>query len=276
MAYLLFVILFGAWVRITHSGAGCGRHWPLCNGEVLPSSPSVETIIEFTHRSTSGLCGLLVIGLLVWAVRRFGTRSPITATVVGTLLFVVFEGAIGAGLVLGELVEDDASLARAIVISLHLTNTLLLMACASATAWLSSGEGLHRPSAGFLGAGAALVATAMTGAVTALGDTIFPVGSDAAHSAAEHFLVQLRIVHPILAATVAVGLMHVGATARARLPGRGRTAATVMLVAVAVQLLVGPLNIVLAAPGWMQLLHLLVAQVLWIGFVLTAVAPRSV
>ena len=75
VAYLLLVILFGAWVRITHSGAGCGSHWPTCHGQIVPIAPSMETIIEFSHRLTSGLLGLLGLGLLGWSLARFG-RSP--------------------------------------------------------------------------------------------------------------------------------------------------------------------------------------------------------
>src|SRR6266542_622176 len=63
----LFVILWGALVRATGSGAGCGAHWPLCNGEVVPSSRTTATLIEYTHRASSGLALLLVAGLFWWS-----------------------------------------------------------------------------------------------------------------------------------------------------------------------------------------------------------------
>ena len=48
--YNVLVILWGALVRASGSGAGCGNHWPLCNGQVIPVSPGWHTVIEFTHR----------------------------------------------------------------------------------------------------------------------------------------------------------------------------------------------------------------------------------
>ena len=71
LGFNLLVILWGAFVRATGSGAGCGSHWPLCNGEVLPRAPALATLIEFSHRLTSGVALLLVIGLVVGAWRGF-------------------------------------------------------------------------------------------------------------------------------------------------------------------------------------------------------------
>jgi heme A synthase len=288
LAYLLLVILFGAWVRITHSGAGCGSHWPTCHGQIVPLDPSLETIIEFSHRLTSGLLGLLGLGLVIGAAARFG-KSRVTAAAIVTLVFIVFEAAIGAGLVLKELVADDDSVARAVVISLHLVNTLLLTGAASLAAWWSADRRPVSPRAlgsgnWILGAGLlALVATCMTGAVTALGDTLFPVGETTDTglfaqvaqelSPANHFLVRLRVIHPVVA-VVAAGLVYgVGAWARhnARDDRTPRLARGLQHGAIA-QVLVGLLNIALAAPGWMQLVHLLLAQVVWIIAVLTMVS----
>ncbi len=284
LAYLMIVILFGAWVRITHSGAGCGSHWPTCNGEIVPMAPSIETLIEYTHRLTSGLLGIFGLGLVGWAVARFG-RSRVTAAAVVTVVFIVFEALIGAGLVLKELVADNDSVARAMVISLHLVNTLLLTGAASLTAWWSFDDRPLRPRALGLGtwllaAGLlALLATCMTGAVTALGDTLFPVDTSAGGlvdrvrddlSPAKHFLVRLRIIHPVVA-VVAAGIVYgVGAWARehTRDPRTPRLARG-MQHAVLAQVVVGVVNIGLAAPGWMQLVHLLLAQVVWIAAVLT-------
>lgn len=275
VGWLLAVILFGAWVRITHSGAGCGRHWPLCNGEIIPPSPTVETMIEFGHRVTSGLCGPWSLLLVGWAARLYGARHKVTVLAAVTLFFVLVEGAIGAGLVLGELVESDDSVARAVVISLHLTNTLMLMGTATAAAWFS-GEGWgwswKKPAlaAAWTLALGAFVGTAMSGAVTALGDTLFPVGSEAARQAADHFLVQLRIIHPFVALTVGLGL--IGFAWRLREAGTAVRWATALGGLTIAQLLVGPLNIALKAPGWMQLVHLGVAQALWVAFVVTFLA----
>src|SRR5262249_29685088 len=71
LAVNLGVILLGAYVRASGSGAGCGAHWPLCNGEVLPRDPAVQTVIEFSHRLSSGVALLLVAGLTIGAWRRY-------------------------------------------------------------------------------------------------------------------------------------------------------------------------------------------------------------
>ncbi len=285
LAYLAAVILFGAWVRITHSGAGCGANWPTCHGEVIPSAPEVKTVIEFTHRVTSGMCGVFGLILVGWAWRLFGVRGLAFRTAALTLLFVILEGAIGAGLVLGELVADNDSAARALVVALHLSNTLILTGCAALTAWLAgparrSAEepeprGLVWPALGL----ASLVLIAMSGAVTALGDTLFPIEAtlgpgllakvQADLSPANHFLVRLRIGHPILAV---LGSLLV---AWLLLPGwrRGDGWARAGVVLLAAELAVGVWNIAWAAPGWLQILHLLLAQALWVS-VLLAFAPE--
>jgi len=288
LAYLLLVILFGAWVRITHSGAGCGSHWPTCHGQIVPPDPSMETIIEFSHRLTSGLLGILGLVLLGWSAKCFG-RGRVTIAAIVTMVFIVLEAAIGAGLVLKELVADDDSVPRAVIISLHLVNTLLLTGSATLAAWWSRDDRRLSPRA--LGAGTwillagllALVATCMTGAVTALGDTLFPVAEVQSIglvdrltddlSPAKHFLVRLRIIHPMVAVVAAGMIYGVGAWARLNAKdeitarfGRGLQHGAIA------QVVLGLLNIGMAAPGWMQLAHLLLAQVVWILAVLTAVS----
>lgn len=292
VAYLVAVILFGAWVRITHSGAGCGSHWPTCHGEIIPPSPAAETFIEYTHRLTSGFCGILGLVLVGWAWRLYGKNRVFWAASL-TLIFIIFEGAIGAGLVLGELVADDDSVARAAVIALHLTNTLALTASASLTAWWA---GMRPPFAWrsqsrlarFAAIGLlAIVLTCMTGAVTALGDTLFP--SEPAFgpglvdkirgdlSAANHFLVRMRALHPAVALAASAFLtwflLHL---LRRRDPARAaRRPAWIALGLVWGEVALGLVNVVLAAPGWMQLIHLLAAQALWVSVFLTSVAALS-
>ena len=139
LAYMVLVILWGAFVRATGSGAGCGSHWPLCNGEVVPQAPTVETLIELSHRLTSALAGFLVIGLVVWAFRAFPKGHLVRKGAVGSLVFVLTEGAIGAAIVLVEWVALDASMARTISITLHLNNTFILLGFLTLTAWWASG-----------------------------------------------------------------------------------------------------------------------------------------
>ena len=288
LAYLVGVILFGAWVRISGSGAGCGSHWPTCNGDLIPTDPNTKTIVEYTHRLTSGLCGIIGLVLIGWAVKLRGFKDRVSVAAYVTMFFILVEGAIGAKLVLSELVADNASTSRAVVISLHLVNTLALAGSAALVAWWSQASVRARQAKSSLptwvkvwGVGmlVALVVTSMTGAITALGDTLFPTQAVLGEglltkvtdemSTANHFLVRLRIVHPVVAILTAAGSLALGS----QLLGRAtrpwvRRLAVIMMAFVGVQTLMGFMNIALAAPGWMQIIHLLVAQGVWVSMVL--------
>ncbi|MEY2930127.1 MAG: hypothetical protein RL033_876 [Pseudomonadota bacterium] len=287
LGYLLLVIVFGAWVRITGSGAGCGDHWPSCQGEVLPRSPSQATLIEYTHRLTSGVLGILTLLLPLWAFRSYPAGHAARRWSVCTLLLTGVEAGIGAGLVKAQLVADDASIARAVVVALHLVNTLLLTGSAALTVAAARSTPLHRTASAprpraseqswWLGALLiALALVAASGAVTALGDTLFPVAERASSllQGPEHFLVQLRVVHPILAcltgcAAVALARQVLGRAASYSVERSAERSWAVALGGLsALQLLLGAANIWLRAPGWLQLTHLLLAQLVWISAVL--------
>ena len=277
LAYVVTVILFGAWVRISHAGDGCGSSWPTCHGEVVPTAPSTATLIEFTHRISSGLCGVFGVAMLLWSWKRFGP-GQVTGAVAATLLFIVFEGAIGAGLVLRGLVADDDSVARAIVIAMHLTNTLALTAFAALSAWCSGQPGPARflpvRKIAFALGLALVVVTSMSGAVTALGDTLFPKDAIVSSgvfaqirgdlSAGNHFLVRLRVLHPVVA-VVAAGYLLWLLASEARSSNWARAA----MHLVAAEVVIGFLNIALSAPGWLQIVHLLAAQALWVALILS-------
>jgi heme a synthase len=279
LAYNIGVILWGAYVRASGSGAGCGSHWPLCNGEILPRSPTAATLIEFSHRVTSGIALVLVVVLLVWTWRRSRAGHPARLGAVLTVVFMVTEAAVGAGLVLFRLVADNATMARAMFMAAHLVNTFLLIASLTLTAyWLSGGAGVRfrpRIRAGLLllaALGILLIGT--SGAVAALGDTLFPSSSIAAGLSADlsstsHLLIRLRVLHPALA--IGVGLAVLGGALRLRSidPILSRRAHAVGGLIV-VQLAAGLLNVVLLAPVWMQMVHLLLADAVWIAFVLLA------
>ncbi|AWV89447.1 COX15/CtaA family protein [Bradymonas sediminis] len=286
VVYLILVALFGAWVRITHSGAGCGDHWPSCHGEIIPLAPSVETIIEFTHRLSTGVLGILSIGLLGWAAKLYGIRHRVSVAAIITIVFIIFESLIGAKLVLSELVADNDSVARAVVIALHLVNTLALTGSAGLCAWWASGgktpsKGAKQSLKVMLGLSIVLIViTSMMGAVTALGDTLFPVDPTLGHglfdrvrgdlSAANHFLVRLRIIHPVIAVGASVLLIALTTTIRTgEVSAVAKKAAGVVLALVVAQLLIGSTNIYLGAPGWMQIIHLALAQALWITLLIT-------
>ncbi len=140
LGFMILVILWGAVVRATGSGAGCGDRWPLCNGDFFPHHPRIATIIEFTHRSMSGICTVLVAALISWTfvARRRGDRARKAAVWSGVLL--VTEALLGAVLVLGGYVDRNTSDMRVVVQCVHFTNTMLLMAALTLTWWWLRGS----------------------------------------------------------------------------------------------------------------------------------------
>ncbi|MGA2589156.1 MAG: COX15/CtaA family protein [Bryobacteraceae bacterium] len=275
LAYNILVVLWGAFVRATGSGAGCGDRWPLCNGTVVPRAPRIETIIEFTHRATSGLALAGVAGLAIWAFRLFprGHRARLFAAL--AMVFLVTEALLGAGLVLLRYVAHNASAGRAAYLSAHLVNTQILLAMLAITAWFGADPLARKwqavPNLIMAALPVALV-VAVSGAIAALGDTLFPAASVAAgmrqeFSSAASMLERLRVLHPAVAVVAGVFLLWVAASAiRSGRPAAARTGSLVALL-VFVQLGVGLLNIVLLAPVWMQVLHLLIADLLWVALV---------
>lgn len=276
VAYLILVILWGAVVRATGSGAGCGNHWPACNGEVIPRPQQIETIIEFSHRVTSAISGLFVIGLLIWAYRLRPVHRFVRFMALMTFIFILIEGALGAALVRFELVADNTSTARAVMVGLHLMNTLVLLAFATLTAWGAAQQPsmrLHASRNLMLAAAFALVTFAFMssiGAVTALGDTLFPAeslaqGLQEKFNPEAHFLVRLRFYHPALAIIVSAYLFGLGYYLMRRVdsPRLHRYINGVFMM-VAIQVAAGFLNVVLLVPVWMQIVHLLLADTLWV------------
>jgi cytochrome c oxidase assembly protein subunit 15 len=287
LAYTLGVILWGAYVRASGSGAGCGDHWPLCNGVVIPRDASVATLIEYSHRLTSGLALVFVVGLLVCVWRTCAAGHPARTGAVMGVVFMLLEAAIGAGIVLFQYVADNESMARALWMAVHLANTFILVGWITLTAWWLSG-GAAVSTAGRKGTVLALAAAAIglllvgsSGAVAALGDTLFPHGSLSEALAADlsptsHLLIRLRFLHPTLAVLTAVGLIF-GASRLARSAGaRARLFAQIVAGLSALQLVLGAVNVILLAPVWMQLVHLLVADLIWIGSVLLSAAVLGV
>jgi cytochrome c oxidase assembly protein subunit 15 len=278
LAYNVAVILWGALVRATGSGAGCGGHWPLCNGEVLPSISQIATVIELTHRVMSGVALVAVVAMFVWARRAFAAGHAVRRWAGWALVFILTEALLGASLVLLGHVARNESVGRVYSLATHLVNTFLLLASLALTAWYSGVERLpevsRRLSLAAWGPLVALVLVAVAGVITALGDTLFPShtlaeGMRDDFSATASFLIRLRIIHPFLA----VGAGFVVALAalpeyRARHTTRLRTLSGGLLTLFAAQFAVGATSILLQAPLLIQLLHLLLADAIWITLVL--------
>lgn len=235
--------------------------------------------VEFTHRAASGIALVLVAGLVVWTWRSVPKGQPARTGAVLSLAAIVGEALIGAMIVLAEWVAEDASVARVVAVPLHLVNTLFLLAALTLTAfWLGGGRRLsprsHRAVWRWAVVGAvAIVLLAATGAVTALADTLFPKdGSGVVGSGEAHFLTDLRVIHPVLAIVAAsVGWWMSG---RVGMP-RSRAGRSLPIL-VGLMLLSGALNVALGVPVWMQLVHLFLADALWIAYVLTAAQALQV
>lgn len=288
LAYNVFVILWGAYVRATGSGAGCGSHWPLCNGVIIPREPQIDTLIEFSHRLSSALAFILVLILFVWTYRKYPKKHRARLGATLSLIFIITEALVGAGLVLFEFVAEDASVGRAISIGVHLVNTFLLLAALSLTAWWASGgkavqiTGKRALIIGFGIAFFGVLFIGMSGAITALGDTLFPVeslriGVEQDFSPSSHFLIRLRVWHPVIAVMVGfyviflsllVGLMMQEVSSR--------KLSLVIIILFLIQLVVGVINLALLAPVWIQLIHLLIADMVWIILVIFAASVFAI
>ena len=286
--YNVLVILWGALVRASGSGAGCGNRWPLCNGQVIPVSPGIHTIIEFAHRQMTVGSTLIVLALLVWTFRATTRGLAARWFAAASVLLLLNEAFLGMLLVKLGYVTGNQSSGRMVLLSIHLSNTLLLVAALTLTArFISSGQprsGLHR-ARGFGWALAGLAATigvGVSGSMAALGDTLFPAASlQAAYlqdfAGSSPWLLRLRLVHPasaLLAALFVIWL--IGRSRQAgprRLPEQepSRTfLARLVVLLLALQFVLGIADVLLLAPAWMQLVHLLGADLYWVALVLLA------
>jgi cytochrome c oxidase assembly protein subunit 15 len=280
LAYFIAVILWGTLVRATGSGAGCGGHWPLCNGTVIQHSASVNTIIEYTHRLTSGLSLFAVVGLLVWCYRGTVRGHLARVSAVASLVFTLIEAILGALLVeLGYTAQSQSPM-RPAFLALHLTNTLLLLAALTLTAHLLGRNkgflrGTVRLRAPFGAAATVIVVllVGVTGSLAALGDTLFPASSLGLalaqdFSATSGWLVRWRWTHPGIAFAASfflVWLLVRAAQRKTQWDNRGLSALILLLLATVYTL--GLLDVILLAPLWVQVAHLLAADTLWAALV---------
>ena len=270
LGFMILVILWGAVVRATGSGAGCGDRWPLCNGDFFPHHPRIATLIEFTHRSMSGICTVLVGALIAWTfvARPRGDRARTAAVWSGVLL--ISEALLGAVLVLGGYVDRNTSDMRVFVQCVHFTNTMLLLGGLTLTWWWLRGQpyatgGHARARAVAWTALALTILTGATGSVAALADTLFPSPS-LREGLAQDFaanvplLVHMRWLHPaaaVLAFVVAIVMCRHLSRSGARWIGG------LLLLQVAL----GVADMVALAPVALQVLHLLGADLFWIALV---------
>ena len=286
LGYNVLVILWGVFLRASKSGDGCGQHWLTCRGEVVPSAPELKTVIEFSHRITSALDGLIVIALLIWAIRiwtrgRDRLSKQVLISAAGAFLFVLIEGALGAGLVLTGNTAETLTPARPFWMAAHLINTLILLTLLTITAWTASGERPvrfvgDRSQLKWIAIGVALIfAVGITGSIAALSSMIFPSGTITEgfakdFSATSHMLLRIRPLHPILAVGSVIFLVFWAGRLKGSktLTPAGTRLATALSALAMLQLAVGAVTLLTLGPILMQLGHLLLADAVWIVFVL--------
>ncbi len=272
------MILWGAWVRLSGSGAGCGRNWPLCDGQLLPSSDNTALLIEFAHRASSSIALLLVVAMVVLARRDFAPDHPARRWAWISLLFIIIEALVGAALVLLEYVEDNDSIWRAVWLGGHLLNTLLMLGAFAVTHWAAAGRPvpslatLRRNAPGPLIGLAAILFTGMTGAVASLGDMLYPSATLREGLAADFapdapLMIRLRLWHPVVAIATGLLWLTLAQTASSAAPPGDpvRRAARAVTALVLVQWLLGTTALLLLIPVPLQLAHLLVADLLWLA-----------
>ncbi len=280
---VIIVILWGAFVRVTHSGAGCGEHWPLCDGQIIITDVHYEKLIEYTHRFTSGFSFILV-ALLFFLSRRVKDYSLFKTAAFWSFFFITTEALIGAGLVLFGWVKDNSSVARALVIALHLINSFALLYNLTLCSLTSSFPNLNISKANFRKSAknhllliTLFLIVGAFGAVTALGDTLFPSNSLVEGfwedlSITSHFLIRLRIFHPILALILSVKLISLFINFEfkndvSKYSSLLRNIPKLGIVLVIAQVILGVTNVLLLAPNYIQISHLLLSIVLWMTFI---------
>lgn len=274
LIYTLLVILWGAWVRISHSGDGCGDTWPLCNGQLIPEAQQGKTWVEYGHRLMSGIYGFVVI-YFWWAARKlYPVGHFARKAALATLIFMITEALLGAKLVLFGLVTNNDTPYRAFVMALHQINSFMLTGAVSlafAAATISaelpapSKEDRYYKYMPWL-----IVVIGITGAWASLSNSLFPTdnlwqGFMDDFSNQSHFLIRLRGLHPFFALIGGGGLALFfwlkAQTAESILLERRSYQMSLTLVTAIV---FGILTLLLHAPVWMKIVHLALAHTVWV------------
>lgn len=284
LVYTLGVILWGAYVRASFSGDGCGTHWPTCHGDFIPLGASAKTLVEFSHRASSGLLLLFVVALAVRAFFVFGKEHWARRAAVYSVVFIFSEALVGAGLVLFRLVTDNKSVYRAVALSGHLLNTFVLLAFLVALAWAAGSRFVEEsPRINWRGLGsvgwilsvglALMLIAGACGSVASLGDMLFPSANLAAGLQADFnplsaMLIRLRWIHPVVSVGTGIYLVWAALYLKRLLPvTHVEKAAWAVMVFVGVQVVAGVTNLLTLAPIAMQMIHLLLADLLWLALV---------
>lgn len=280
LGFCLIVILWGAWVRISGSGNGCGEHWPLCQNQVIPNGAGYATWVELAHRLSSGLFGLLIV--ILFFVTRKSKSVGVRRLGLAALILTLVEALIGAKLVLAGLVGDNSSLLRSTVMVVHTLSSFSLTGVLGALwAWDKLKTRIENPklspfkvNASAVGWLLMFIAVLVTGAKAALSGTLFPSASlleglRADFSSTSHWLVQIRILHPI-AATLFIVSASIAFIKR--IDQRLTPLALAVLIC---QFAIGAATLLSLSPIWLKLTHLAFAHTFWIVIILWSLSSRE-
>ena len=271
-------ILAGAIVRATGSGDGCGASWPTCNGRVIPSLGTSSEIIEFSHRSISGV--LLIVTLLLFVKSKDPDTPLLHKKIINYLtFFVLLEAAIGAVIVIYEWVGLNSSLPRIIAVPLHLVNTFALLGFYTLIFYLLR-ESENKLSNFFDKrikiAFVLFFLTGATGSITALADVLFPSASFVEgfiedFDSTSEVLTRLRILHPFVSTILSIFLF----SESNRFKKEFAIDTSIIKVLVIVGVILGVLNVVSNIILPLSILHLLLADLLWITYVYKSVEKAT-
>jgi len=267
-------ILAGAFVRATGSGDGCGATWPTCKGKIIPALSDTSELIEFSHRSVSGV--LLVVTLIIFAKTRKFQKDSLVRTVTNYLtFFVIFEALIGAVIVIFEWVGLNSSLPRIIAVPIHLVNTFGLLG-SYAILYKILQDDLQNIknmfNKNFLLISSLFLLSGATGSITALADVLFPSASFVEGFLADfdrtsEVLTRLRILHPIISSTLSIVLYVYATGVRKKYNVSVKPLQILILIAVFLGVINVLSNIVLP----LSILHLAIADFLWISYIYVSI-----
>ena len=267
-------ILAGAFVRATGSGDGCGATWPTCKGKIIPALSDTSELIEFSHRSVSGV--LLVVTLIIFAKTRKFQKDSLVRTVTNYLtFFVIFEALIGAVIVIFEWVGLNSSLPRIIAVPIHLVNTFGLLG-SYAILYKILQDDLQNIknmfNKNFLLISSLFLLSGATGSITALADVLFPSASFVEGFLADfdrtsEVLTRLRILHPIISSILSIVLYVYATGIRKKYNVSVKPLQTLILIAVFLGVINVLSNIVLP----LSILHLAIADFLWISYIYVSI-----
>jgi heme a synthase len=271
-AFTYLLIILGAIVRITGSGMGCGEHWPLCNGRLLPPL-DLPTLIEYTHRLVAAAVSVVVTALAAyawWLRQEAGSteqssngpiavqsdRPTVRPSVVSyvALALLVLQVALGAIAVRLELPPWT--------VILHLGIAMLLLATLIVAA---RGSVRSPPSRAGLGALFLGFVTVLFGALTAnLGAASACLGFPLCNGELVpegNYLQHVHWTHRLLAYAL-LGYVVWWALRT------GRRGAWYVVALVTAQVAVAAALVLLALPRPLQAAHVAVGAAVWAGLVL--------